>query len=64
MYDRLDLEYNVLNQRTIVACLLPCAGFLRSDELLNITRSDMVFYATHKAIFIESSKTDQYRDCA
>ena len=64
MYDRLYQYGNLKNQRSICACLLAYAGFLRSEELLKIRRSDLVFENSHLAIFIESSKTDQYRDGA
>ena len=34
------------------------------DEWLNIRRFDIMIYNTHMSIFIESSKTDKYRDGA
>ncbi|MEW8547431.1 MAG: hypothetical protein AB2693_28320, partial [Candidatus Thiodiazotropha sp.] len=40
------------------------AGFFRSNELLNIKRCDIVIENTHSSIFIESSKTDKYRNGA
>lgn len=40
------------------------AGFLRSSELLNIRICDIVFYDSYMDIFMESSKTDKYRDGA
>ena len=63
MYTRLFSDGNVKNQR-ICACLISYAGFLRSNELLNIKRCDILIYNTHMSIFIESSKTDKYRDGA
>ena len=60
-----DYEFfNLKNQRTICACLIAYAGFLRSSELLNIRLSDIVIDSSHLSIFIESRKTDQYRDGA
>ena len=64
MFDRLYEFYNLKSQRTICACLIAYAGFLRSAELLNIRRSDIVIDSSHLSIFIESSKTDQYREGA
>lgn len=43
-------------------CLLSFAGFLRCKELINIKRSDVSFFSDHIEIFVESSKTDIYRD--
>lgn len=64
MYDRLYSEGNVKNQRVICACLLGYAGFFRSEELLKIRRSDIHIDSMHMSVFIESSKTDKYRDGA
>jgi integrase len=57
-------EGNILSQRTICALLLAFAGFLRSSELLSIRRSDILIHSSHMEVFIESSKTDRYRDGA
>lgn len=62
MYDHLYSSKNLKNQRIICACLLAFSGFLRSSELLSIKVSDIVFFQTYMSIFIESSKTDKYRD--
>ena len=35
---------------------------MRSSELLNIKVSDCVFVSNYMTIFVESSKTDKYRD--
>ena len=51
-----------MNQRTICACLISYAGFLRVSELLHLKLCDIEFYSTHMSLFIESSKTDVYRD--
>ena len=38
--------------------------FSRFEELAKLWESDVLIYAGHMEIFIESSKTDQYRDGA
>ena len=42
--------------------MLAYAGFLRSSELLNIRVSDIIFYDQYMALYLETSKTDQFRD--
>lgn len=64
MYHSLYEERNLKNQRTICACLLAYSGFLRSEELLKLRRNDVLFKAEYMSVFIESSKTDKYRDGA
>lgn len=62
MYDKFFCFRNVYNQRSICACLLAYAGFLRISELLNLRRVDVQCFVSHVALFIEKSKTDIYRD--
>lgn len=50
--------------RTMTICLLGYAGFFRFSELAALRESDIVFYDEHVEIFVESSKTDQFRDGA
>ncbi|XP_041361951.1 uncharacterized protein LOC121377920 [Gigantopelta aegis] len=66
LVDKVDLLPELLNsnQRIICAYLLSYAGFLRSEELLHLRLSDIVIDSTHMSLFIESSKTDKYRDGA
>lgn len=64
MFHSLYIPGNVKNQRTICACLLGYSGFLRSEELLKLKRTDVLIYTTYMSVFIESSKTDKYRDGA
>ena len=45
-------------------CLIAYAGFLRYDELSSLLCLDVIFHPGYIVIFIESSKTDQYRDGA
>ncbi|XP_053383460.1 uncharacterized protein LOC128549820 [Mercenaria mercenaria] len=64
MYSDLFVEGNIKNQRTICACLLAYSGFLRSEELLKLRRCNILFNSVYMSLFIESSKTDKYRDGA
>ena len=64
VYESLIKEENAFNMRSICVILLAYAGFLRSQELLGIRRSDIIFDALYMSIFIEKSKTDIYRDGA
>ena len=45
MYNKLFSDENVYSQRTICACLLSYAGFLRISELLNLRRCDIQFFS-------------------
>ena len=54
--DKLD------NLRFLSFMLLSFAGFFRSKEVLNIKVGDLHFHRDYLSIFIETSKTDQYRD--
>ncbi|XP_053391932.1 uncharacterized protein LOC128554660 [Mercenaria mercenaria] len=62
MYNQLYSTGNLKNQRIICACLVAFSGFMRSSELLHIKVSDIQFYQSFMTIFVESSKTDRYRD--
>ena len=44
--------------------LLAFAGFLRFDELANLKLKDLALHDTSFWAFIESSKTDQFREGA
>ena len=50
--------------RSVVICLLAFAAFLRFDELSKPVRSDVKIENDMLKFFIQSSKTDQYRDGA
>ena len=50
--------------RTMTICLLGYAGFFRFNELASIRECDIAFYDEHVEVFIESSKTDQFREGA
>ncbi len=58
-----DLE-KLADLRLITMCILAYAGFLRFDELQHLKRCDIQFCGHFLKLFIESSKTDQYRDGA
>lgn len=49
------------NIRISCMCLLSYAAFLRFSELVNLKRSDIVFYEDHFSLFISKSKTDKYK---
>ena len=42
--------------------LISYVGFLRFDEVSNLTKGGATFFNTHMSVFIEKSKTDIYRD--
>ena len=48
--------------RVMCFSILGYSGFLRYDELSSLRVCDIVFQPTHVRVFIEKSKTDQYRD--
>ena len=48
--------------RSVLICLLSFAAFLRFDELAKVVRSDVELDSEKFQLFIESSKTDKYRD--
>ena len=55
---------SLYNIRSVVICLLAFAAFLRFDELARLVRSDVKIENDMLNLFIQSSKTDQYRDGA
>ena len=58
------VEADLDDVRVITWCLIGFAGFLRYSELAALRESDIRIFPQHMEIFIESSKTDQYRDGA
>ena len=50
--------------RSVLICLLSFAAFLGFDELAKLVRSDVELDSEKLQLFIESSKTDKYRDGA
>ena len=59
-----SLDGSLVDTRFIAMALLAFAGFLRFDELANLKLKDLALHDTHFDLFIESSKTDQYREGA
>ena len=55
---------SLYNIRSVVIRLLDLAAFLIFDELAKLVRSDVEIKRDMLQLFIESSKTDQYRDGA
>ena len=56
------VDASLADVHTLAICLLGFAGFLRYDELAKLRVSDLSMYPDHMELFIESSKTDQFRD--
>ena len=63
-YKYFDYHPSLYQARTVALCLTAFAGFLRYDELSNLLCLDVKFYPDYFLLFIESSKSDQYRDGA
>ena len=57
-----DSIASLYNIRSVVICLLAFATFLRFDELAKLVRSDVKIENDTLKLFIQPSKTDQYRD--
>ena len=65
LYDKFvtaDADLPVI--RTMTICLLGYAGFFRFSELASLRECDIKFYDQHVEVFVESSKTDQFREGA
>ena len=48
--------------QTLTLVTLGFVGFLRWDDLIQLTTRDIVFYKDYAAIFLERRKNDQYRE--
>ena len=48
----------------LAVCLVAFAGFLHCNELIKLKCSDITFNAEDMVINVQSSKTNQYRECA
>ena len=59
-----SLGASLLNIRVVTICLISFAGFLWFGEMANLKEADIQIFPDHLELFIESSKTDQYRDGA
>lgn len=60
----ISVDADLATIRTMAICLLGYAGFFRFSELAALRESDVKFYNEHLEVFVESSKTDQFRDGA
>ena len=56
-----DKSPSLSDLRTVALCLLGYAGFFRFSELCSIRTCDINFFPSYVSIFLESSKTDQFR---
>ena len=59
-----DKSASLSDLRTLALCLIGYAGFFRFSELCVKRACDIRFFPTYMSIFLESSKTDQFRDGA
>ena len=59
-----SLDGSLVDTRFMAMALLAYAGFLRFDELSNLRLKDVISHTTYFELFIENSKTDQYREGA
>ena len=48
----------------LTMCLVGVAGCFQYSELAQLKESDVVIYPEHMELFVEASKTDQFRDGA
>ena len=55
-------ESNLLNLRTFTLMVTSFAAFFRYSEASNLTLGDIMFHDSSIKVFIEKSKTDQYRE--
>jgi len=53
---------SLVNLRTFTLMVLSYAAFFRYSEASNLTLGDLIFQPSYLKIFIEKSKTDQYRE--
>ena len=64
---RMVTSLNTDNMKDLRACsmfLVAYAGFLRFDEMIIIRLMDLQICSSHMKIFLERSKTDQFREGA
>ena len=59
-----DKSPSVSDRRSVALCLIGYAGFFRFGELSQIKACDVNFFPSYASIFLESSKTDQFRNRA
>jgi site-specific recombinase XerD len=59
-----DKSPSLSDLRMVALCLIGYAGFFRFSELSSIKACDVKFFPSYVSIFLESSKTDQFRQGA
>ena len=59
-----SLDGSLVDTRFLAMELRAFAGFFKFDELANLKLKDLALHDTHFELFIESSKTDQFREGA
>ena len=64
MFHSLYKPENMKNKRTICLSQLGYCGFLRSEALLKLKHADVLTNSKYMSVFIQSSKTDKYREGA
>lgn len=65
LVDRFGAEKATLGDvRALTFCLLGFAGFFRFDEMSKLRICDISIHEDHMELFVESSKTDQFRQGA
>ena len=57
-------EATLADLRIVFVCLVSYAGFLRFDDLANVTRKDCTITHDHLSIHLTKSKSDQFRQGA
>ena len=57
-----DKTLDLKGLRMMAFILLAYAGFLRYDEAIKIRREDIAFHGTYIALFLQTSKTDIFRN--
>ena len=62
LVEKFGLSSNLYDLRTVAMCLTAYCGFLRFSELVNLRCCDVEFHEDHLSLFIEKSKTDQFRE--
>jgi integrase len=62
LYLRFGDMDNLLDAIFVCMCLISCTNFLRISQCLNLRRHDIVIFDDYLKMFIEKSKTYQYRE--
>jgi len=60
--EKLKNSTSIIDLRDLTLMAVSYAGFLRFDEAVSLKRKDVKFESSHVELFIEKSKTDQFRE--